>query len=73
MGNTHGVPRKSLHSHTFQQKGMEMKKQLAERLHSHMLNSLPLFILICIVIQINFMCHLSRLVHYQMLFLVWQI
>lgn len=39
MGNAHGAPGKRLHSHTPQQKGMERKKQLAQRLHSHMLNS----------------------------------
>lgn len=39
MGNAHGVPRKRLHSHAPQQKGMEMKKQLAQRLYSHTLNS----------------------------------
>lgn len=38
-GNAHGAPRKCLCSHTLQQKGMEMKKHLAQRLRTHTMSS----------------------------------
>lgn len=37
--NAHGAPRKHLHLYTLQQKWMEMKKHLAQRLHSHTMNT----------------------------------